>query len=169
VPVARDRGDAGHPGRDDHDQHCGEHRRSGERVREPGPAARQFQARGRDRRRDRHPHLSVEAARHVPGVVDHVFRAARRGGRRDHVRLPVIRRGVLSLRDLYTEDGIYTYVGGVNRHAVVALVAGIVVALAGLTHPGLRFLFDGAWFSATAMSFVVYWFLMWNAEVGTRN
>ena len=72
----------------------------------------------------------------------------------------VIRRGVLSLRDLYTEDGIYTYVGGVNRHAVVALVAGIVVALAGLTHPGLRFLFDEAWFSATIVSFGVYWWLM---------
>src|SRR5947199_318906 len=81
----------------------------------------------------------------------------------------VIRRGVLSLRDLYTEGGTYAYVDGVNRHAVVALVAGVVVALAGLTHPGLRFLFDGAWFSATATSFVVYWFLMRNAEVGTRN
>jgi len=72
----------------------------------------------------------------------------------------VIRRGVLSLRDLYTEGGIYTYVGGVNRHAVVALVAGVVVALAGLTHPGLRFLFDEAWFSATIVSFGVYWWLM---------
>ncbi|PYO60284.1 MAG: nitrate reductase, partial [Gemmatimonadetes bacterium] len=81
----------------------------------------------------------------------------------------VIRRGVLSLRDLYTEGGAYTYGSGVNRHAVVALVAGIVVALAGLVHPALRFLFDGAWFSAAVVSFGVYWFLMRNAEIGMRN
>src|SRR3989442_14279900 len=81
----------------------------------------------------------------------------------------VLRRGVLSLRDLSTAGGTYTYLGGVNRHAVVALVAGIVVALAGLAHPGLRFLFDGAWFSATIVSFGVYWFLMRNAECGIRN
>ena len=56
-----------------------------------------------------------------------------------------------------------------NRRAVAALAAGIVVALAGLTSPSLRFLFDGAWFSATAMSFVVYWFVMRNAEFGMRN
>ncbi len=56
-----------------------------------------------------------------------------------------------------------------NRRAVVALVAGIVVALAGLVHPALRFLFDGAWFSAAVVSFGVYWFLMRNAEIGMRN
>ncbi len=72
----------------------------------------------------------------------------------------VIRRGDLSLRDLYAEGGAYTYAGGVNRHAVVALVAGIVVALAGLAHARLRFLFDGAWFSAAAVSFLLYWRLM---------
>ena len=58
-----------------------------------------------------------------------------------------------------------------NRRAVAALAAGIVVALAGLTSPSLRFLFDGAWFSAAIVSFGVYWMLMRtrNAEVGTRN
>ena len=81
----------------------------------------------------------------------------------------VLRRGELSLRDLYVEDGAYAYTGGVNRRAVAALAAGILVALAGLAHARLRFLFDGAWFSATAMSFVVYWFLMRNAEFGMRN
>ena len=72
----------------------------------------------------------------------------------------VIRRGALSLRDLYTEDGAYAYTDGVNRRAVVALVAGILVALAGTLHPRLRFLFDGAWFSAAGVSFVLYWRLM---------
>lgn len=72
----------------------------------------------------------------------------------------VIRRGELSLRDLYAEGGAYRYAGGVNRNAVVALGGGIVVALMGLAHARLRFLFDGAWFSAAIVSFGVYWMLM---------
>jgi NCS1 family nucleobase:cation symporter-1 len=48
----------------------------------------------------------------------------------------------------------------VNRRAVLATVAGVVVALAGLTTPALRFLFNGAWFSAAAVSFLVYYALM---------
>jgi len=80
----------------------------------------------------------------------------------------VIRRGTLALRDLYAEDGAYRYDGGVNRSAMIALAAGILVALAGLLHPRLAFLFDGAWFSAAIVSFLVYWVLM-NAEVGMRS
>ncbi len=72
----------------------------------------------------------------------------------------VIRRGVLSLRDLYTANGAYAYTGGVNRRAVAALGAGVLVALAGLLHPGLRFLFDGAWFSAAGVAFGLYWLMM---------
>jgi len=72
----------------------------------------------------------------------------------------VIRRGLLALRDLYTEGGAYAYTRGVNRRAVAALTAGILVALAGTVVPPLRFLFDGAWFSAAAVAFVVYWWLM---------
>lgn len=72
----------------------------------------------------------------------------------------VIRRARLVLPDLYAVDGRYAYTGGVNRRAVVALVAGIATALAGLAHPALRFLFDGAWFSAAAVAFGLYWWLM---------
>ena len=72
----------------------------------------------------------------------------------------VIRRGRLALRDLYAEDGVYRYDRGVNRAAMIALAAGVVVALLGLVAPGLRFLFDGAWFSAAVVSFGVYWVLM---------
>jgi NCS1 family nucleobase:cation symporter-1 len=43
---------------------------------------------------------------------------------------------------------------------MVALTAGIAVALAGTLTPGLRFLFDGAWFSAAIVSGVVYVMLM---------
>jgi nucleobase:cation symporter-1, NCS1 family len=72
----------------------------------------------------------------------------------------VLRRGRLELADLYRTDGVYAYSDGVNRRAIVATVAGIGVALVGLVIPGLGFLFSGAWFSATAVSFVVYYFLM---------
>jgi NCS1 family nucleobase:cation symporter-1 len=72
----------------------------------------------------------------------------------------VVRRGVLRLRDLYLEGGAYSYRGGVNRRAVVAVVAGAGTALAGTLHPRLGFLFSGAWFSAAMVSFVLYSFLM---------
>lgn len=72
----------------------------------------------------------------------------------------LVRRGRLSLDDLYREDGAYAYAGGVNPRAVLALGAGVAVALAGLAAPGLRFLFDGAWFSATVVSFALYYALM---------
>ena len=72
----------------------------------------------------------------------------------------VVRRLRLKLRDLYQEDGAYTYGSGFNRNALIALAAGIVVALAGKLHPSLAFLFNGAWFSAALVSFVVYFWLM---------
>ena len=72
----------------------------------------------------------------------------------------VVRRGVLVLRDLYLTDGVYRYRGGVNRNAMIALIAGITTALLGLAHPSLRFLFNGAWFSAAIVSFGSYWWLM---------
>ncbi|HXF94462.1 MAG TPA: NCS1 family nucleobase:cation symporter-1 [Gemmatimonadales bacterium] len=72
----------------------------------------------------------------------------------------LIRRGVLQLPDLYRPDGAYRYTGGVNRRAMIALAAGIAAALLGLLHPSLRFLFDGAWFSAAGVAFVVYGWLM---------
>ena len=68
----------------------------------------------------------------------------------------VIRRGRLLLRDLYGAGGAYQYRNGVNRHAVGAVAAGILVALAGTLHPSLGFLFRGAWFSASIVSFVLY-------------
>ncbi|MBI4420283.1 MAG: NCS1 family nucleobase:cation symporter-1 [Gemmatimonadetes bacterium] len=72
----------------------------------------------------------------------------------------VIRRGALDLKGLYAADGVYAYGRGINRDAVVALGTGVVVALAGLLHPSLRFLFDGAWFSAAIVAFLMYWWLM---------
>jgi NCS1 family nucleobase:cation symporter-1 len=72
----------------------------------------------------------------------------------------VLRRGRLVLGDLYRHDGTYSYTDGVNWSAIAATLAGIAVALIGLVTPGLRFLFSGAWFSASIVSFVTYYVLM---------
>ena len=47
---------------------------------------------------------------------------------------------------LYHSEGKYSYTRGVNWKAIVALVAGIAVALIGLVVPPLRWLYDYAWF-----------------------
>jgi NCS1 family nucleobase:cation symporter-1 len=72
----------------------------------------------------------------------------------------VVRRGRLDVRGLYDENGPYRYAGGVNPRAMAALLAGVAVALLGLASPALRFLFDGAWFSATLTSFATHALLM---------
>ena len=72
----------------------------------------------------------------------------------------VVRGRQLRLRDLYLAGGAYEYRGGVNYRAVGAVLAGILVALAGTLHPRLRFLFSGAWFSAAIVSFILYSYLM---------
>jgi NCS1 family nucleobase:cation symporter-1 len=54
---------------------------------------------------------------------------------------------------------------GVNRAGMIALGAGVATALTGLLHPSVRFLFDGAWFSAAAVAFVLYAMLMRSSTV----
>jgi NCS1 family nucleobase:cation symporter-1 len=71
-----------------------------------------------------------------------------------------VRRFQLDVDALYTEGSEYAYGSGFNRAALVATLAGIGVAFLGLASPSLRFLFDGAWFSATAAAGLVYWLLM---------
>ncbi len=72
----------------------------------------------------------------------------------------VVRRCELNLPGLYQEHRDYAYQSGVNRNAIYALLAGVAAALTGKLHPSLEFLFNGAWFSASAASFVVYYVLM---------
>jgi nucleobase:cation symporter-1, NCS1 family len=69
----------------------------------------------------------------------------------------LIRKGRLSLADLYASDGIYRRW---NWKALLSLVAGVTVALIGLVVPGLRVLYDYAWFVGFAVAFVLYWALM---------
>jgi NCS1 family nucleobase:cation symporter-1 len=72
----------------------------------------------------------------------------------------LVRRGQLRLADLYAEGGAYWYDMGVNRRGMIALGTGALVAMVGLLHPSVRFLFNGAWFSAAIVAFVLYAMLM---------
>ena len=65
----------------------------------------------------------------------------------------MVRRGRLSLPDLYRRDGIY---GRMNWKAMVALVPGVAVALIGLVVPALRWLYDYSWFVGFGVAFVLY-------------
>lgn len=68
----------------------------------------------------------------------------------------VVRRRKLHLADLYKKEGAYKYAGGFNSKAIIALVAGVIVALIGLLVPSLRVLYDYAWFVGFAVAFIVY-------------
>jgi NCS1 family nucleobase:cation symporter-1 len=76
----------------------------------------------------------------------------------------VVRHSRLKVDDLYRRGGVYEYDGGVNWRAVVALVAGVVVALLGLAVPPLRWLYDYAWFVGFGVAGAVYVILMQRAE-----
>ena len=69
----------------------------------------------------------------------------------------VVRRARLALGELYSLEGRY---GRWNPRALVALVAGVGAALVGLAVPGLRVLYDYAWFVGFGAAFVVYAGLM---------
>jgi NCS1 family nucleobase:cation symporter-1 len=72
----------------------------------------------------------------------------------------LIRGRRLQLEDLYRRDGIYEFSNGYHLQAIVALVAGISVALVGLAVPALRWLYDYAWFVGFFVAASVYWILM---------
>ena len=69
----------------------------------------------------------------------------------------LVRRGRLSLPDLYSRDGIY---GRWNWKALAALAAGVTAALIGLVIPAVRFLYDYAWFVGFGVAFALYALLM---------
>ena len=72
----------------------------------------------------------------------------------------LVRRGQLRVGDLYAESGAYWYDMGMNRRGMIAMGTGALVALLGLLHPSVRFLFNGAWFSAAIVAFILYAMLM---------
>lgn len=73
----------------------------------------------------------------------------------------LIRRTRLDVHSLYHRGGPYDYTHGINPRAIVALVAGVVVALIGLFVPPLRWLYDYAWFVGFGTAAIVYLVLMY--------
>ncbi len=72
----------------------------------------------------------------------------------------LIRGTRLDTVSLYRRGGPYEYTRGINPRAIVALVAGVVIALIGLAVPALRFLYDYAWFVGFFVSAGSYYLLM---------
>ena len=68
----------------------------------------------------------------------------------------VIRGKRLKVGDLYRRNGEYEYANGFNPRAIIALVAGVAVALVGLIVPPLRVLYDYSWFIGFGVAGMVY-------------
>jgi NCS1 family nucleobase:cation symporter-1 len=76
----------------------------------------------------------------------------------------LVRGRCLRIDDLYIRNGVYEYARGFNPKAIVALAAGIVIALIGLIVPPLHWLYDYAWFVGFFVSGATYAALMHRAS-----
>ena len=74
----------------------------------------------------------------------------------------VVRKRHLKIDDLYRRGGVYEYSAGFNAKAIIALAAGVGLALIGLVLPPLRWLYDYAWFVGFLFSGSLYLLLMHN-------
>lgn len=75
----------------------------------------------------------------------------------------LVRKKKLALDELYKEAGIYSYKKtGFNRAAMIALFAGVFLALIGYWVPVLGFLYSLSWFTGFVISFILYTLLMKN-------
>ena len=72
----------------------------------------------------------------------------------------LVRQTRLDLAQLYTPGGRYSYTGGLNPRAVVAVLVGWALALLGLVVPPLHFLWSGGWIFSLLGGLIAYWLLM---------
>ena len=72
----------------------------------------------------------------------------------------LVRRRQLIVEDLYRRGGAYEFRNGFNPKAMIALGAGIAIALIGLAVPPVRWLYDYAWFVGFIISAVLYFLAM---------
>jgi len=78
----------------------------------------------------------------------------------------LIRKKHLELAELYKENGIYSYKNtGFNSPGIIALLAGIFLALIGYWIPSLNFLYSLSWFTGFFISSIIYYFLMKNNKI----
>jgi NCS1 family nucleobase:cation symporter-1 len=80
----------------------------------------------------------------------------------------VLRHRLLKVEELYRRGGVYEYRNGFNQKAILALVAGIAVALIGLAVPALRWLYVYAWFVGFMVSGGLYFLLMHRQVPGLK-
>jgi nucleobase:cation symporter-1, NCS1 family len=79
----------------------------------------------------------------------------------------LVRRRQLVVEDLYRRGGAYEYRRGFNLNAILALVAGVAIALIGLAVPAVRWLYDYAWFIGFTASGGLYSVLMQRIQTRT--
>jgi nucleobase:cation symporter-1, NCS1 family len=72
----------------------------------------------------------------------------------------LVRNRELVVEDLYRRGGLYEYKRGFNSTAILALVAGVGLALIGLVVPAVHWLYDYAWFVGFAVAGGLYILLM---------
>ena len=72
----------------------------------------------------------------------------------------LVRKKTVQLAELYKTNGAYSYSGGFNPAAVIALLVGVLVAIIGYFIPALEALYKLSWFSGFFVSFVLYRVLM---------
>jgi nucleobase:cation symporter-1, NCS1 family len=69
----------------------------------------------------------------------------------------LVRKTRLDVAGLYVRSGPYEYRNGINPKAILALAAGIIVALIGVAVPPLRWLYDYTWFVGFFVSGTIYY------------
>ena len=72
----------------------------------------------------------------------------------------LVRKRLIDLAQLYSPQGIYSYAGGINVRAVIALLIGWAIALLGLWFAPLNFLWKGGWLFSLLGGLLSYWLLM---------
>lgn len=70
----------------------------------------------------------------------------------------LLRKRTLQLNELYRPNGLYSYNGtGFHKAGMLALFAGVLIALIGHWIPSLDYLYKMSWFSGFIVSFFVYY------------
>ena len=72
----------------------------------------------------------------------------------------LVRKRRLDLAQLYVPGGRYSYAGGFNVRALIAVLVGWGLALLGLAVASLHFLWSGGWIFSLLGGLIAYWLLM---------